>query len=179
MAFKSKKFPFNVNFKRLFVPKTNAKGEAVVTKKGDTRMLPAKYEFMIEVPWGSRADYEAHWTKEGLNPATTLDGILNQDEKQSKEGFKGEVRDCVLAVEERLYTKSLSPAELIAACRKDPAVIKALEDMQANVTANHIGQPRNKDVTKTMAAKVGVELLKQDPETLKELAKQLGIELPV
>ena len=36
-----------------------------------------------------------------------------------------------------------------------------------------------KDVTKTMAAKVGVELLKQDPETLKELAKQLGIELPV
>ena len=178
MAFKSKKFPFNVNFKRLLVPKLNAKGEAVVTKKGDTRMLPAKFDFLIEVPWGVRADYEAHWTKEGLNPATTLDGILNQDEKQSKEGFKGEVREAVLSVEELHYTKSLSPAELIAACRKDDAVIQALEDMQANVTANHIGQPRNRDVTKTLAAKVGVELLKQDPDSLKALAAQLGIELP-
>jgi hypothetical protein len=33
-------------------------------------------------------------------------------------------------------------------------------------------------VTKTLAAKVGVELLKQDPDTLKQLAAQLGIELP-
>lgn len=178
MAFKSKKFPFNVNFKKMFVPKLNAKGEPVITKAGETRMLPAKFEFPIEVPWGKRADYEAHWKKEGLNPESTLDGILNQDEKQSKEGFKGEVREAVLAVEALIWTPKLSPAELIAACRKDEAVLKALEDMQANVTANHIGQPRNKDVTKTMAAKVGVELLKQDPDTLKALAAELGIELP-
>jgi hypothetical protein len=178
MAFKSKKFPFNVNFRRVFVPKTDAKGEPIVTKKGETRMLPAKFEFPIEVPYGSIEDFTNHWKKEGLNPDSTLTGILNQNEKQSKEGFKGEVRAAVLEVESRLYTPKLTPAELIAACRKDDAVLKALEDMQANVTANHIGQPRNKDVTKTLAAKVGVELLKQDPDTLKQLAAQLGIELP-
>lgn len=177
MAFTSRQYPYSVRFRRMAVPKLDADGEPIVNKHGERVLEPGKFTFKSKVPVGKLADYEAHWKKEGLNPSTVLDGLLNQMEKQSKEGFKAEVRSSVLLVESELYTPSLTMKDLVAACRKDPRVVKALEDMQLNVSANHIGQPRNRDVTKTQAAKVGVELLKQDPDTLKAIAEKLGIEL--
>lgn len=175
MSFKSKKFSFNVNFKQMFVPKLDDDGEPVVRKNGDRVLAVLKFAFEQLVPVGMTADYTAHWKAEGLNPDTTLQGILNQDEKQSKEGFKSEVRKAVLAVEASIFTPKLTPKQLLTACRQDEAVLKALEDMQANVLANHIGQPRNKDVTKSQAAAVGIALLNSDPDMLKEIAKQLNV----
>lgn len=178
MAFKTKSYLYNVVFKRLAVPVLDGEGKPLKTRKGETRMMNPKLEFPIKVPYGKRADYEAHWKQEGLNIETTLDGILNQLEKQSKEGFKAGVREAVLAVEEKIYTPKLTLPQLTKACLDDSAVKQALEAMQANVLANHIGQPRNKDVTKTQAAQIGIELLQKDPDLLKEIAKQLGVTLP-
>lgn len=178
MAFVSKKYPFNVVFRRLRANKVDDDGKPVVNKNGESVLLPTKFDFKVGVPVGTLADYQGHWKREGLNPDTTLIGLLNQAEKQSKEGFKALVREAVLDIESELYKPSLTHAQLVTACRKDPRVVKALEDMQANVTANHIGQPRNRDVTKTLAAKVGVALLKQDAPRLKALAAELGIDLP-
>lgn len=177
MAFKAKSYLFNVVFRKLIVPRLDDDGEPQKTRAGETRMMPAKFEFPVQVPVGTTEDFESHWTREGLNPKSTLTGILNQVEKQSKEGFKGEVRSTVLAVENEIWTPKTTLAQLTKAVSDDPRVQKALEDMQANVTANHIGQPRNKDVTKGQAAKVGVALLNADPDMLKEIAKGLGIEL--
>jgi len=177
MPFTSKLYPYSVRFRRLAIPKLDAEGEAIVNNHGERVMEPGKFVFKQKVPVGTRDDYRAHWKKEGLNPDTTEVGLLNQGEKQSKEGFKSEVRSSVLLVESEIYTPTMTLKQMVTACRKDPRVVKALEDMQLNVTANHIGQPRNRDVTKTQAAKVGVELLKQDPDTLKAIAEKLGIEL--
>lgn len=177
MSFTSRQYPYSVRFRRLAVPRLDAEGEPIVNKKGERVLEPGKFTFKQKVPVGKCTDFEAHWKKEGLNPSTVLDGLLNQMEKQSKEGFKADVRANVLLVESEIYTPSITLKEMIAAVRKDPRVVKALEDMQMNVTANHIGQPRNRDVTKTQAAKVGVELLKQDPDTLKAIADKLGIDL--
>lgn len=177
MAFKSKSVLYNVVFQKLRMPKLDAEGKPLTDKKGHTKLMPAKFEFPVKVPVGDHADYEAYWKKEGLNPSTTLNGLLNQMEKQSKEGFKAEVRNAVIAVEAKIYKPQLTLAQLTEACRKDEGVQKALEEMQAAVTANHIGSTRSGDITKTKAAAVGVELLKQDPDTLKQIAATLGIEL--
>ncbi len=177
MPFTSKPYPYSVRFRRVAVPRLDAEGEPVVNSRGESVLDPGKFTFKKKVPIGTREDYRAHWKKEGLNPDTTEVGLLNQMEKQSKEGFKSEVRTSVLLVESEIYTPSTTLKEMVTACRNDPRVVKALEDMQLNVTANHIGQPRNRDVTKTQAAHVGVELLKQDPDTLKSIAAKLGIDL--
>lgn len=177
MSFSSKQYPYSVRFRRMAVPRLDGDGDPIVNKKGETVMEPGKFTFKRAVPVGKRADFEAHWKKEGLNPTTVLDGLLNQMEKQSKEGFKAEVRSSVLLVEKEIYTPTLTLKQLQDACRKDPRVVKALEDMQANVTANHIGQPRNRDVTKTAASKVGQALLNADPDRLKALAEELGVDI--
>ena len=177
MSFTSKSQPFAVRFKRLAVPKLDAKGKKITTKSGDTRMEPGRFPFKVKCPVGKRADYEAHWQKEGLNTTTTLDGLLNQMEKQSKEGFKADTRTAILDVEARIYTPQITLKDMIIACRADPAVVKALEEMQINVTGNHIGQPRNKDLTKAKAADFGIALAQADPDRFRAIAKELGIEL--
>jgi len=177
MAFKAKSVLYNVVFHKLRVPRLDDDGNPQKDKKGQTKLMAAKFEFPVKVPVGTHADYEAYWKKEGLNPATTLDGLLNQMEKQSKEGYKAEVRSAVVAVEAKIYKPQLTLTQLTKACREDEDVQRALEEMQAAVTANHIGSTRTDGITKTKAAAVGVELLKKDPDTLKQIAATLGISI--
>lgn len=179
MSFTSKAQKYAVRLKSTRTPRLDDDGKTVTTKKGDTILDPVRFIFSQNVPIGKHADFKAYWTKEGLNTVTTLDGLLNQMEKQSKEGFKPAVRTAVLDAETsiRKANPTDNAKQILSKITADPTVKKALAQMQTDVTANHIGATRSSDKpTRKIAAEVGVRLAELHPDKFHALAKELGID---
>lgn len=151
---------------------------AVVEGSDDEK--PVKYTVEVDVPEGNREDFEAWWKKQGWNATRVLNRLLNYLEKQSKEGYKQELRDVVTARSQELIDDGvLDPAKHLSALAKDAKVRKTFESFQAQVLDNHVGATKSGPggLTKKSAAQVGKKLLEADPDRLKQLADELGIDL--
>lgn len=181
MSFTGKAQDYAVRLRNTFTPRLDDEGKQVTDKKGHNVLDPVRFIFKQQVPVGVLTDFQAYWKKEALNLTTTLDGLLNQFEKQSKEGYKPAVRTAVLKAETRI--RKANPTDnakqILAKIAADAEVKKALAQMQTDVTANHIGATRSSDKpTKKQAAEVGIKLATLDPDSFRALAEKLGVELP-
>ena len=146
----------------------------------DAEGKPVKFQLEVDVPEGNHEDYSAWWKKQGWNPARTLNRILNYLEKQSKEGFKGELRNIVTTKAlEFIEAGDTDPESVLASLLADADVKKASKEFQKAVLENHIGETKghSSGIKKSQAADVGKQLLEADPDRLRELAKELGITL--
>lgn len=180
MSFTSKAQDYAVRLRNTVTPRLNDEGKTVKDKKGATLLDPVRFIFSQKVPVGILADFQAYWKKEGLNLTTTLDGLLNQFEKQSKEGYKPLVREAVLKAEIRIRKANpgIDAKQTLIKIAADAVVKKALAEMQTAVTSNHIGATRSSDKpTKKQAASVGVKLAELDPDSFRALAEKLGVDL--
>ena len=145
---------------------------------------PLKFVYFIAVRTGDPEDYSAHWTSRGMDAQNTLRRVLNT--KNAHDGTetteKGVVRAIVTEVEKELlerHPKGIKPEKLLASIAKDERVIQSIKDHDAAAQQFVIGDTRGADgsITKTAAAKLMQEMLLKDPDRVKALAVELGVEL--
>ncbi|MCP4902629.1 MAG: hypothetical protein GY906_37165 [bacterium] len=122
-----------------------------------------KYEVNVDVA-ETLEDWFEYWKSLDLNPEATALAIINQEQRQAqKQGEKGNVRDA--------YRKAKGDENA-------KGVIEAVKAHREDVKGRRLGMPTKVGgVTKTKAGEVGKALLAADPDKLKELAAQMGIEL--
>lgn len=160
--------------------KRKAKFSVTLPLLVDAEDKPVKFQLEVDIPEGNHEDFSAWWKKQGWNPARVLNRILNYLEKQSKEGFKSELRDIVVAKTlELVEAGDTDPESVLSALRADADVVKACKEFQQACLDNHIGETKghSSGIKKAQAADVGKQLLEADPDRLRELAKELGIKL--
>jgi hypothetical protein len=146
-------------------------------------LKPLKFVYFIAVRVGDVTDYREHWTSRGMDEELTLRRILNtknaHDATETTE--KGIVREIVQRVEAEIVAENpkIKPETLLKRIASNKEVQECIKAHDTAAQMFVIGDTRGADgePTKTDAAKVGKELLKQDPEKLKALAAELGIEL--
>jgi hypothetical protein len=146
----------------------------------DAEGKPVKFQTEVDVPEGNHDDFSAWWKSKGWNPARTLTRILNYLEKQSKEGYKAPLRDLVTAKAlEIIEAGETDPEKVLKKLHADAEVKAAVKEFQTACLDNHIGETKGSPsgIKKAAAADVGKALLEADPDRLRALAKDLGIEI--
>lgn len=124
-----------------------------------------KFTYDVEfLRFGTTDEYKQALLEE--NPEADADqavvDIINAAQEQgAKQTKKGDVRDALKSGDEKAVAKA----------------VKAHQDWAKTYVISGATRGRIAGVTKTAAGKVGKKLLEADPEQLKALADQLGIEL--
>lgn len=146
----------------------------------DDENKPVKFQVEVDIPEGNLEDFQSYWKSRNWNPARTLNRILNYLEKQSKEGYKAELRDLVTSEALKLIEGGdTDPASVLKKVTANASVKKAVAEFQKLCLDNHIGETKghSSGIKKSVAADVGKQLLEADPDRLKQLAKELGIKI--